>query len=705
MAKTMRKVVFISILLMSSSLQVSRPLQANAHNPGHPPQFNLDYGKLALCFVPNRGQASEEALFYAKAQRYTLWLTKDGLVFDAVNGRAKMDADQGAAEHDVSRLVFLRANKNPDLMALDITEHRANYFIGRDESKWKTALPTFRAVLYKSLYRNIDLKIYGVEGQIEYDYIVRPGGKTADIAFEYADVKDTRVDTEGALLVDTEFGELRQAKPDCYQWIEGKRCGVEGRFRKIGPHVYGFEVENYDPRYELTIDPTVVYSTYLGGADFRDYAYSIAVDSMGYAYVTGWTASANFPLKKPFQGKIKGQTDVFICKIKPLGSQLVYSTFLGGADFDYAYSVAVDAQGEACVTGTTYSMNDFPLKNPIQSVFGGSWADAFVCKLNAAGSALVFSTFLGGDGHDYGWGIAVDPSSNVYVTGETSSTNFPTANAIQAVLGGYRDAFAAKLNPAGTALVYSTYLGGSENDNGYAIALDSSQAAYIAGNTWSSNFPVKSALYGTFQGGGDAFIAKISPAGNKLVYSTYLGGTGEEEGLGIAVDAGGSAYLAGWTSSINFPLKYAFQKAYGGGLEDGFVTKINAKGTALLFSTYLGGSDMEKILSVAVNAAGNAYVAGHTFSKNFPIKGSLKAHSAYFEADAFIAKFERSGKKVVYATLYGGRSDDFFIDICLDSLGQIYVSGNTFAWNFPVKNAIMAKSSKNDDGCVVKLKD
>jgi hypothetical protein len=717
MAKTILKVFFLFILLVFLSSQGSLHLQgkaqnldvqcqplSKAHNELNTPQIDLDYGKIPLYFIPNQGQVPEEALFYAKAQRYTLWLTKDGLIFDGTSEQQNSETKGSVTEHDVSRLVFLHASKNPDVMPVDIAEHRVNYFTGRDESKWKTAIPTSKAVLYKNLYKNINLKIYGVEGQIEYDYIVKPGGKVADIKFEYADIKSTRVDKNGNLIIQTELGELRHAKPSCYQTIEGKKFDVKCQFRKKGQNAYGFEVEKFNPNYELAIDPTVIYSTYLGGADWRENAYSIAVDSKGYAYVAGWTASANFPLKKPFQNKIKGQTDVFICKIKPLGKQLVYSSFLGGSDFDYAYSVAVDKNGAAYITGTTYSLNDFPLKNPFQSIFGGSWADAFVCKINPSGSALVFSTFLGGDGHDYGWGIAVDSSFNVYVTGETSSANFPTQNPIQAVHGGYRDAFVTKINSEGNAFVYSTYLGGSENDNGYAIVLDSSQAVYIAGNTWSSNFPVKNALYGTYRGDGDAIIAKINPAGNDLVYSTYFGGTGEEEGLGIAVDNTSSVYITGWTSSKDLPLKSAFQKTYGGGLEDGFVTKINANGTGLVFSTYLGGLDMDKGLSIAVNANSNAYVTGHTFSKNFPIKNSLKPHTAYFEADVFIIQFERNGKKVVYSTLFGGRSDDWGIDICLDSLDQVYVSGITYAWDFPVKNAILAKSSKNCDGFVVKLK-
>ncbi len=719
--KIMRLAFLLGIVVgLSFQVSMSRPLEnrglaAQAERISNPPpgseapQIVLDLEHLPLYFIPNQGQVSREALFYAKATNYTLWLTAESLIFDGIR---KSGGRLGAGEttrvresgRDISKLTFLQASQKPEVIPLEPAEYAVNYFPGREESEWKTAIPTSKAVLYKGLYPNIDLKIYGVEGQVEYDYLIKPGGRVSDIRFEYTEVLKTTVDAGGNLLVETEFGELRHARPRCYQRLDGKRIEVAGRFKKIADNVYGLEVPEYDLDADLTIDPSVIYSTYLGGADFRDNAHSIAVDTQGAAYVTGWTASADFPLKKPFQNKIKGQTDVFISKIMPLGKQLVYSTFLGGSDFDYAYSIAVDKDGAAYVTGTTYSLNDFPLKNPYQSVFGGAWADAFVSKITPSGSRLVFSTYLGGSGHDYGWGIAVDANLAAYVTGETASPNFPLMNPIQAVHGGYRDAFVTKLSPAGNTLLSSTYLGGSDNDNGYAIALDSSQAAYITGNSWSANFPVQNALSGTYRGHGDAVIAKINPAGNALVYSTYFGGTGEEEGKGIALDASGAAYITGWTSSKDLPLKNACQKTYGGGLEDAFAAKISATGKGLLFSTYVGGSDMDYSHSIAANSVGNAHIAGHTFSLNFPIKNSLKPHAAYFEADAFIIKFERSGKKFVYSTLYGGRSDDWGMDICLDSLGQVYVAGHTYAWNFPVKNAIRAKTSKNDDGFVLKIK-
>jgi len=724
MTKAKMRLSFLIWIVVCSSFRVSTSWPLENHGPAvqakrisnpspgsDAPQIGLDFEKLPLYFIPNLGQVSREALFYAKATNYTLWLTAEGLIFDGFqkfDERNKAGGKSRVREsgRDISRLTFLDAGKKPEVIPLEPAEYTVNYFRGREVSKWKTAIPTSKAVLYRSLYPNIDLKIYGVEGQVEYDYLIKPGGKVSDIRFEYTEIIKTTIENDGHLLIETEFGELRHAQPRCYQQLDGKKVEVAGRFRKIAKNAYGLEVPKYDPDAELTIDPSVIYSTYLGGADPRDDAHSIAVDSQGAAYVTGWTASADFPLMKPFQKKIKGQTDAFICKIKPLGQQLVYSTFLGGSDFDYAYSIAVDKDGAAYVTGTTYSMNDFPLKNPYQSVFGGSWADAFVCKVTPSGSRLVFSTYLGGNSHDCGWGIAVDADFAAYVTGETSSPNFPLMNPIQAVHGGYRDAFVTKLSSSGNTLLYSTYLGGADNDNGYAIALDSSKAAYVTGNSWSFNFPVQKALSGTYRGHGDAVIAKINPAGNALVYSTYFGGTGEEEGKGIALDASRAVYITGWTSSKDLPLKNAFQKTHGGGLEDAFAAKINATGKGLLFSTYIGGSDRDYGHSIAANAAGNAHIVGQTFSKNFPIKNSLKPHAAYapFEADAFIIKFERSGNKFVYSTLYGGSGDDWGMDIGLDSLGQVYVAGHTYAKDFPVKNAIRAKSSKNNDGFVLKIK-
>ena len=385
----------------------------------------------------------------------------------------------------------------------------------------------------------------------------------------------------------------------------------------------GFEVAAYDPTYPLVIDPVLVYSTYLGGSG-GDWGYGIAVDSSGNAYVTGSTVSSNFPTANAVQARYGGgDSDAFVSKLNAAGSALVYSTYLGGSGDDWSWGIAVDSSGNAYVTGPTASRN-FPTANALQASNRGSH-DAFVTKLNAAGSALVYSTYLGGSGDDAGTGMALDSSGNAYVTGLTSSRNFPTANAVQASYGGgMYDAFVTKLNAAGSALVYSTYLGGSDEDGGSGIAVDSSGNAYVTGMTNSSNFPTANALQASNRGSNDAFVTKLNAAGSALVYSTYLGGSGDEVGL-IAVDSSGNAYVTGETSSGNFPTANALHASSGGGRSDAFVTKLNAAGSALVYSTYLGGSGEEGGSGIAVDSSGNAYVTGYTGSSNFPTSNALQA--------------------------------------------------------------------------------
>ncbi|MDQ3704446.1 MAG: SBBP repeat-containing protein, partial [Chloroflexota bacterium] len=330
--------------------------------------------------------------------------------------------------------------------------------------------------------------------------------------------------------------------------------------------------------------------------------------------------------------------DAFVTKLGASGSALVYSTYLGGNSNEEGTGIAVDASGNAYVTGTTFSTN-FPLNNQYQGYQTG--ADAFVAKLNtnATGNAsLVYSTYLGGSGRDDGKSIAVDASGNAYVIGYTESTNFPTLNPYQGDQD-YADAFVTKLGASGSALVYSTYLGGSDNDYGYGIAVDASGNAYVTGTAFSTNFPILGPYQGD-QGGGDAFVTKLGASGSALVYSTYLGGSDHDDGTGIAVDASGNAYVTGGTNSANFPILGPYQVDADQDYADAFVTKLGASGSALVYSTYLGGSDYDGGADIAVDASGNAYVTGGTNSANFPLNNQYQGDQT--EDDAFVAKLSFS---------------------------------------------------------------
>jgi len=379
-----------------------------------------------------------------------------------------------------------------------------------------------------------------------------------------------------------------------------------------------------------------------------------------------------------------------------------YSTYLGGSGSDTGHSIAVDGSGNAYVTGQTTSTN-FPTTNP-QQVSNGGGEDAFVTKINAAGSARVYSTYLGGSSTDQGKGIAVDGSGNVYVTGYTLSTNFPTSNPLQPSSGGSSDAFVTKINSAGNTLLYSTYLGGSGNDQGKSIAVDGSGNPYVTGETTSTNFPTTNPLQASFGGGShDVFVTKINAAGSARVYSTYLGGSGADTGQGMAVDGSGNAYVTGLTTSTDFPVTNPLQAGAGGGTYDAFVTKINAAGSARVYSTYLGGNGIDSANGIALDGSGNAYVTGYTSSTNFPTTNPVQAGFGGGPYDAFMVKINAAGSAPVYSTYFGGTGDDAGKGIAVDGSGNAYLTGYTSSTNFPTTNPLQASSGGSVDAFVTKI--
>jgi len=593
----------------------------------------------------------ETALFYAKTSRYTLWLTEEGLVFDSTR-RIKKESTESIRQNprdinnpedvkydrDVSRLVFVKANRSPEVIPVDVTEHKVNYFIGKDKSKWRSNIQTSRAVLYKELYPNIDLKVYGIEKQIEYDFVVKPGGEVSDIGFEYKGAEERRIDEDGNLVIKTKFGELKHAKPVCYQVIGGERVEIRAEFKRKEDNAYGFQVKEYNKNYELIIDPLVlVYSTFLGGSG-ADSGRSIAVDSTGSIYVAGFTSSRDFPTKNSIQGSYAGgKDDAFITKINASGTDLVYSTYLGGSQDEgrCETGIAVDSEGAAYVAGCTLS-DDFPTKNPIQGSYAGTY-DVFITKINPTGNELIYSTYLSGSGVDGSYyGLAIDSEGAAYLTGYTNSIDFPTQNPIQGTNAGGYDVFITKINSAGNKLIYSTYLGGAGEDGYGGIAVDSEGAAYVTGSTGSIDFPTKNPIQGSKAGERDAFITKINASGTALVYSTYLGGSGGAGGDCIAVDSEGAAYVAG-TAGVDFPTKNPIQGT-NAGYRDIFIAKVNSSGSDLIYSTYLGGRGDENSEGLAVDSEGAAYVTGFTGSDDFPALNPIQGSYGGGERDAIIAK-------------------------------------------------------------------
>jgi len=589
------------------------------------------------------------------------------------------------------RMRYLGANVSPGLDGLDPQEGRVNYLIGNDPSQWKTDIPLYGRVAYKDLYPGIDMVYSSHTRLLKSEFVVAPGADPSRIQIAYTGVESLRLDDRGGVVLTTCNGELREDAPEIYQEAGGARVAVEGAFR-ISGEVVSFHVGQYDRSRPLRIDPVLSYSTYLGGAG-TDKANAIAVDGNGSAYVTGYTDSTDFPASggvvRPVSG---GGVDAFVTKLNSTGSAIVYSTYLGGNGDDRGFSIAVDGSGNAYVTGWTGS-NDFPLTAAAQGSLGGG-RDAFVSKLNSSGTALLYSTYLGGSGTDSGNGIAIDAGGAAYITGSTTSSNFPVLGAYQGTLGGQQDGFVTKLNAAGSGIVYSTYLGGALDDRGSSIAVDSSGAAYITGNTSSTNFPTYLALQPANSGATDAFVTKLNPSGFTLAYSTYLGGSGTENievGRSIAVDSSGSAYITGGTSSANFPVFGPLQAASGGG-NDAFVVKLSPAGSAFVYSTYLGGSGIDYGESIALDSGGRAYVTGYTSSIDFPtVSADQPANGGSY--DVFVAKLNAMGSTLVESGYLGGSGSDSGFGIALDSSGNAYVAGQTLSSNFPLKGAIQTGNS------------
>jgi len=660
------------------------------------------YGKLPLAFEPNQGQTNESVKFLARGKGYTLFLTPTEIMLGfhhqqdqgARQGTStQADQEMESKAPPVVRLGFIGANPDSPITGREPLPTKVNYFIGNDPSQWHSAIPTFGAVDFPELYPGIDLHYYGTQRQMEFDWIVAPDADPAQIILGIQGAM-VRLDTQGDLLLELPTGKVRLKKPVAYQRINGikhlvevhyvveeesqKKKGLREKNERRETIQVTLQVAPYDRNETLIIDPVLTYSTFLGGSG-NDLSFGIALDGNSNAYVTGKTASTDFPLANALQGGIASATDAFVAKLNAAGSALVYSTYLGGNGLDVGNGIAVDSIGNAYVTGETQSTDFSTNSGAFQTAIGGA-SDAFVTKLDGPGT-LVYSTYLGGTALDQGFGIALDSAGNAYVIGITESTDFPLANALQGTFGGGSDdAFVAKLNATGSVLTFSTYLGGDGSDRGFGIAVDSAGNTYVTGDHGSTNFPAIVNLGAT--AGVDGFVAKLNAAGSALTYSIGLAAVGDDRGRGIAVDSSGNAYVTGNTTSTDFTTTTGAFQAVNSGGTDAFVVKLNAAGT-LTFSTYLGGSGIDQGFAIAVDSAGNAYVTGVTGSTNFPLASAIQGAFGGGSVDAFVAKLNTAGLALTFSSYLGGSGDDEGNGIAVDSAGNAYVAGDTDSTDFP----------------------
>jgi hypothetical protein len=709
-------------------------------------QLQEAYGNVPFSFEANQGQTDRQVQFLSRGPGYTLFLTPTEAVLALQQGsKYPLAPDSGLRElksaqleenkTTVLRMQFEGANPSPRASGLEPLPGIVNYFIGNDPKKWRTNVPTYAKVKYRDVYPGVDLIYYGNQGQLEYDFVVRPGADPSAIKLAVGatrrvaqsgrgNASPLRMDANRDLVIQADGGEVRFHKPVVYQpTASGGRTPVDGRYSLKGSEV-SFELASYNHSQPLVIDPTLVYSSYLGGSrtDGGSSSVSVAVDSSGNAYVAAGTNSVDFPVTAGvFQPEFAGALptcnlyypcgDAFVAKIDPTGSTLLYATYLGGSDNDYVFGLAVDASGNAFIAGETLS-TDFPTTAGAFQTLNAGGKDVFVTELDPTGSALIYSTYLGGSGDDHPEALAIDASGNAYVSGNTVSANFPTTpGAFQTACAPFPgvpgscsgDVFVANVNAAGTALVYSTYIGGSNSDVALGVAVDASRNAVVSGLTFSTDFPTTASAFQSrckldinSRCNGDAFVTKLNAAGTALIYSTYFGGSGTELANTTALDSSGNAYIVGVTDSTDLPVTPgAFQTTYGGSSScspntlcfggDAFVIKVNPSGAgqaSLVYSTYLGGSDADGGAGIAVDASGNALASGQTCSSDFPtlnpVQGSLGGL-----CDAFVTALNPIGAGLVYSTYLGGSNGEFADFIAVDTSGSAYAGGWTESDNFP----------------------
>jgi hypothetical protein len=685
-------------------------------------QTAVPFGKLPLYF-----EADSPARFVAHGRdsQFSVSPTKAQLVLQKPSSTRAM------------QMQFVGANSQAKIYGDSKLSGKINYLIGSDPAQWRSGVPTFAKVRVEEIYPGINLVYYGNQQRLEYDFGIAAGASPDSIAIRFDGADKISVNAQGELVLKLGGSEILQPRPLIYQTVDGTRREISGGYKILDAHSVAFNVGKYDRTLPLVIDPVLAYSTYFGGT-LAETAWAVAINTNdGSVYIAGQTLS-KLAMKKglvfsdtnTFQkdsvfstpgaiqeifagGKLTG--DGFVAKLDDTGTNLIYLTYLGGSKDDLVSSVAVDASGNAFVTGFTDSSN-FPTADALYPTIGGVEnkrtkafpGDAFIAELDAGGSNLIYSTYLGGSQLEAGNGITIDSADNAYVTGLTSSTDFPVTNAVQNRLAGTNNVFVTEIGAGGSPLIFSTYLGGANFDSGESIALDAANNIYVTGFTSSTNFPITNAFTSVLNGGllrrggnnyfaYDAFVTKFSPSGANLVYSTFLGSTNNDVGYRIACDAAGNAYVTGYSASPAFPntvtnvpglYAHGNKKDTGASDIDAFLTKFDPNGV-MVYSALFGGKGDDIGYGVGLDAIGDAFVVGATTSKDFPTNNAATAFRIKNSGgnDVFVTALNSNATALLYSGYLGGRKNDFGYNIAVDPAGNAYLVGQTVSKDFPLTNA------------------
>jgi hypothetical protein len=685
----------IALILLAASLtqiavpnRTLRPADETLALPNRSTESGT--ASLPVFFEPNRGQAGDDVRFIGRGNGFAVLLKSSEVVIaQRTPGEA---GDRDTARYQSMTMRLEAAGAAPVVYGAGKQNGRVNYLIGRDQSKWIRDVETYSEVRYPGVYPGVDLVFHTTERQLEYDFDIAAGANPNAIRLRFDGAEDIEISADGQLVMQAGAGELRHARPIAYQEINGERVPIAAEFAQLAGGAIGFNVGEYDRELPLVIDPTLVFSSYLGGTA-ADTCRAMLVVPNGTSVLAGDSFSSDF-----LRNASTTNSDVFVGRLTPDGGSFTY-TFFGGEANDTVTGLALDSMGNAYLAGFTESA-DFPISDSVNSALMGP-SDAFLALINAEGNAILSSSLIGGTGQETSVSVALDAAGSAYLTGRTTSMDFPIVGAIQPVYGGGdSDAFVSKLSPNGASLVYSTYLGGSGTENLLArtgIRVDSSGNAYVVGDTQSADFPTRNALRSIKSGPAatfDGFYCKINPDGSDFVFSTFVGGSDDDFATSLAVDGSGNGYVTGRTRSTSFTGAAATRSSTAN--SDAFVAKFNAAGSAITYLTFVGGSaGDEQANAIAINSSGVAVIVGSA-GQGLPTIGAIQSFFKGGQTDAFVARLASSGA-INFSTYLGGSGDDVANGVGVDSEGHVVLAGFTTSADFLTFGALRFANSGGRD--------
>lgn len=702
-----------SLFLSAMALCCAAP--AGAQVAQLPAATDSNTARVPTLFFENHGQM-DRAVKWASARGGIATFHRTDSFAIRFSQAVELAAGESAFRGAALEYTFVGAAPEATIRGEDPRSARFNFLVGADPENWKVGIPSYATIRYEELYEGIDVTFRDMSNILEYDLILAPGANLECVRIHCAGADSLRIDADGSLVASTRWGDITQRAPRSWQTgKDGSKHSIDSRFVLLDENTYGFRAEKGDSAAPTVIDPGITYSTYLGGAR-GEHSCGVAVDEKCGIYVTGDTLSVDYPTTiGSFDVTANGNVDVFVTRLNPNFSELVYSTFVGGAGSDYGHGVAVSGGGHspflhgagvAHVSGGTLSSN-FPVSpNALDSTANGM-SDAYMFGLSSDGSQLLYSTYIGGSGDDGaigGQSIALDPAGGIYVTGYTGSADFPTtASAQDSSHNGQADTFVCRFTPDGTAMVYSTLCGGAGMDVGVVIDVDAAGLAYVGSTSTSINFPTTAGAYSTgLLGPSKGAVTKLSTDGSVLLFSSYTGGD-DDAVRGISVE-NGEVYVAGYCLSNNFPTSPGAAQTVAGSNGDGFVLKLNASGTAAIYATLLGGSMSDGINDVDTDENGQAYVSGWTDSLDFPVTAAIALDPSYNGyRDSFCARLSANGQVFDYSTYLGGSGYDVTYAIEAHDVATLYVVGGTSSSDFPTTAGVFDSTYNGDMDVFVTL--